>query len=148
MSDNFEESSLSEGENQSEVLDRWEERHRRREERRAARGLRTGNAWLGGAILIVLGLVFLFQNLGTFELENWWALFILIPAVGAYGAAWRSYQDSGGSLTSAARGSLFTGFVLTMVAAIFLFNLNWTILGPVLIILVGVGLLVNTILPR
>jgi hypothetical protein len=34
-----------------------------------------------------------------------------------------------------------------MVAAIFLFDLNWTVLGPVLIVLAGLGLLLNVILP-
>ena len=120
---------------------------RRREERWAARGGRGSGAWIGGAILIILGLVFLLQNMGAFVLNNWWALFILIPAIGAFGAAWRTYQTAGGRLTAASRGSLISGFVLTMVAAVFLFNLNWTVVGPVLIILAGIALLMNAFLP-
>jgi hypothetical protein len=45
----------------------------------------------------------------------------------------------------AARGSLFGGLLLTCVAAAFLLNLNWAIVGPVLIILLGVGLLINAL---
>ena len=59
----------------------------------------------------------------------------------------KSYQDAGGHMNIAARGSLIAGLVFTMIAAIFLFNLNWTILGPALLILAGTGILLNTLLP-
>ena len=94
----------------------------------------------------MLGIVFLLQNLGSFYLNNWWALFILIPAVGSFAAAWRTYQVAGGHLTAASRGSLIGGLVLTMVAVVFLFNLNWTWFGPILIILAGIGVLLNATL--
>ena len=126
-------------------MQRHEERMQRRQERWAARS--GSGAWIGGAILIVLGIVFLMQNLGSFYLNNWWALFILIPAIGAFMAAWRTYQAAGGRLTAASRGSMIGGLVLTMIAAIFLFNLNWTWFGPALIILAGIGLLLNATLP-
>ncbi len=129
-------------ENEPEPLDRLEERRRRREERRAGR-----MPWLGGVILIALGIIFLLQNLGAPVLNNWWALFILIPAVGAFGNAWRDYRYAGGRLTGSARWSLIVGLILTMVTAIFLFNLNWGLLGPLLIILAGIGLLMNALLP-
>jgi hypothetical protein len=124
------------------------DRQQRREERRAARGGRLSSGWIGGGLLIVIGVAFLLQNLGALTLGgNWWALFILIPAVGAFAAAWRSYQNAGGHLNAAARGSLIGGLILTMVAAIFLFNLNWGLLGPVLLVLAGIGILLNTSLP-
>jgi len=103
--------------------------------------------WIGGAVLIVIGLVFLFQNLTGFSLENWWALFILIPAIGAFSNAWRNYQDAGGRMTSRVRGAMIGGFILLLVAAMFLFNLNWVIFGPLMLILVGVGLLLNALIP-
>jgi hypothetical protein len=134
-----------------EFLSRHEERRRRMEERRAARaagGPNAAGAWIVGAILIILGLVFLVQNLGgMILLNNWWALFILIPAVGAFGAAWRTYQAAGGHLTLPARGSLVVGLILLLVTAIFLLNLSWTLLGPIVIILAGIGLLLNVIIP-
>ena len=128
--------------NEPEALDSFEERRRRREERRAGR-----MPWLGGVILIALGIIFLLQNFGLPVLDNWWALFILLPAVGAFGNAWRDYQNAGGRLTASARWSLIVGLILTIVTAIFLFNLNWGLLGPVLIILAGLGLLLNALLP-
>jgi hypothetical protein len=115
--------------------------------RRQERAARYGGAWIGGVVLILLGVVFLLQNMGAGLPENWWAFFILIPAVGAFGAAWNSYQRSEGQLTASARGSLIGGLVLTMIAVSFLLNLNWGILWPILLIIVGVGALLNAVLP-
>src|SRR5512137_1892101 len=98
MSENPQDQGPTNEENRPEFMARHEARMRRREERWAARGSRSGGAWVMGAILIIIGIVFLLQNMNVFILNNWWALFILIPAVGAFGAAWRSYQDAGGRL--------------------------------------------------
>ena len=111
--------------------------------RRANRG-----SWVGGAVLILLGIIFLLQNQGLFSFENWWALFILIPALGSFGSAWSAFQDAGGYLDSKARSSLLFGILLTIVSAIFLFDLSWTYLGPALLILVGVSILVSGFLPK
>ena len=76
-------------------------REQRRAERLARREARWqwrakhSTSWIGGAILILLGVVFLLQNMGIPFLANWWALFILIPAFWAFVAAWDSYQDNG-----------------------------------------------------
>ena len=131
----------------NEPLDRREARRQRHEERLAAPS--RGGAWVAGVILIVLGIAFLFQNTGNFTipLRNWWALFILIPAIGAFERAWQMYRDAGNHLTAQTRSSLLVGLVLTLVTAAFLFNINWTFFGPALIILAGLGILINAILP-
>jgi hypothetical protein len=113
-----------------------------REQRRAGRSF----AWIGGAILILLGVVFLLQNMGIPVLANWWALFILIPAFWAFVAAWDSYQDNG-RLTRGGAGSLAGGTLLTILALVFLLNLNVGLFWPVLLIVGGVVLLVTTLLP-
>lgn len=119
----------------------------RRESRRQHRAERFANpsrGWMAGVILIIIGVIFLLQNTGiNIPLKNWWALFILIPAVGALGNALRMYQSADNQLTAAARGSLFGGLVLLLITAIFLFNLSWTLFGPVILILVGIGILLN-----
>ena len=99
------------------------------------------SGWIGGAILIVLGIFLLLQNLTGFSLNNWWALFILIPAAGAFGRAWQHYQNAGGRLSGEAGRSLFGGILLLLIAAIFLLGWSWTIFGPALLMLVGVSLL-------
>jgi hypothetical protein len=120
------------------------ERAERRAERHAMRGGYYG--WIGGVILILLGAVFLLQNLTGFSLDNWWALFILIPAFGAFATAWNNYR-SNGSLTSAGRGSLIGGFILTLIAGAFLFNLDLGNLWPVILIIIGLAILANALLP-
>jgi hypothetical protein len=107
------------------------------------RANRSGNGWIGGAVLIAVGIILLLQNMGNYYLNNWWALFILIPAVGAFSTAWRAYQESGNRLTSRVRGSLFGGSIMVLITFMFLFNLNWTIFGPILLVLAGAGLLVG-----
>lgn len=102
-------------------------------------------AWVGGVVLILLGAFFLLQNITGFWFGNWWALFILIPAFGSFAAAWRAYQTHG-RLTGAARGPLIGGFILLLVAAMFLFNLDWGRLWPLFLILIGVGALATALL--
>ncbi len=127
---------------ENEPLDRREVRRQRREERLAES--RPG-AWIAGLILIVIGAMFLLRNTGTFYIpfRNWWALFILIPAVRAFESAFRTYRDAGNQFTTAARSSLIVGALLTLITIMFLFNLSWAYFGPILIILVGIGIIFN-----
>jgi cation transport ATPase len=122
------------------------ERQARREahwQRHAGRPFR----WVGGAILILLGVVFLLQNMGIPFLVNWWALFILIPAFWAYNAAWDIYQDNG-RLTRGGAGSLTVGILLTILALVFLLNLDIGLFWPVLLIVGGLVLLGTALLPN
>jgi hypothetical protein len=102
--------------------------------------------WMPGLILIVLGAIFLLNNLTGFELHNWWALFILIPAVGSFGRAWSQYNRTG-SLDRYGRQAVLGGLMISALAAVFLFNLSWMLFGPVLLILLGLTLLGNEFLP-
>ena len=136
---------------QSEPFSRREAREQRRAERHAALDLPSrGSAWVAGIVLIVLGIAFLMRNLDLFRfpLDNWWAMFILIPAIGAFDTAWRSYRNAGDRLNATARSSLLIALVLTLVTISFLLELDWVIFGPALIILVGIGLLLNAMLPN
>jgi cation transport ATPase len=144
MNTNQQDTYSANDETRSEVYDRRYERRQRIAERRAGR---QSSSWIVGGILILAGIFIMLQNLTSFKLENWWALFILIPALAAFGNTWRAYQNDG-RLSAPARASFISGVILTLITAIFLLGLNWTILGPVLLILAGVGLLINAILPR
>jgi peptidoglycan/LPS O-acetylase OafA/YrhL len=126
-----------------EPFDRREARRQRREQRLADPS--RGGAWVTGLILILLGGMFLLRNTGTFDLplRNWWALFILIPAIGAFDSALRTYRNAGNQLTAPARSSLLVGTVLAFVTIMFLFDVSWTFFGPILIILVGLGIIFN-----
>jgi hypothetical protein len=127
-----------------------EERRERRMARRAALGGRSmGGGLIIGLLLVVLGGVFFLQNFGKYPLilKNWGALFILVPAVAAFERAYRFYRNAGNRLTGPARGAFLVGIVLVVVTAVIILNLNWSIYGPLLIILVGLGLLLNSMLP-
>ncbi len=101
--------------------------------------------WIGGAILITLGLVFLLQNLTGYELQNWWAIFILFPAVGSLERAYRVYQADG-RLSARARSPLFWGIAFVAVAVILLFG-GFGSWWPIFLVAAGVLLLVNGLLP-
>jgi hypothetical protein len=102
-----------------------------------------GGEWAGGAVLILIGLLLLGKNTFGAGLDNWWALFILLPAFGSFSTAWRT-ASSEGRITRVARSAALVGAVLTLVATIFLLELNWATFGPGLLILAGAGLLVNS----
>jgi hypothetical protein len=120
------------------------EREARREERQARRG--SSGAWIGGVILILLGVIFLLLSIRGFYLNNWWALFILIPAFGSFADAWNAYSQTG-QLTRRVRGGVISGCVFLLITATFLFNWNWGVVLPVLLIIWGVTLLLNSLLP-
>lgn len=100
---------------------------------------KTENNWIGGVVLIAIGLIFLLSNtIEGFHINNWWALFILIPAVVNFGNAWRNYQ-SDGQLSRSVRGSLTGGIILTLIASAFLFNLDWGLIWPLFLIVGGLS---------
>jgi hypothetical protein len=107
------------------------------------------NSWSGawpGVALVALGLVFLVQNYLGYELRNWWALFILLPAAGSFTAAWSSWRN--GRRPYAAASSFTMGILFTAVAAIFLLDLPWGRVWPIFIILAGIGMLLPALVGR
>jgi len=103
---------------------------------------RERSSWFVGIVLIAVGLIFLLRNtVWGFALDNWWALFILIPAAGSFGTAWNLYRKNNGRMTQAAIGPLMGGLFGLFVAGVFLFNLNWGRIWPVFLILAGLGAL-------
>jgi CDP-diglyceride synthetase len=97
---------------------------------------------MGGIIVIGVGIVFLLQNLGVLWFDNWWALFIFIPAAGSFGSAWEAYRVQG-RFSRAVSGPLTTGCLFVFLALIFLFNWPWSAVWPVFIILIGLGVLLG-----
>lgn len=105
-------------------------------------------AWIVGGVLILIGVVFIVRNVTGLELHNWWALFILIPALGSLATAWQMFQKNGRRFTAASRGPLIGGVVLLAVAAVFLFSLDWALAWPFLLILGGGALLLTSLKGR
>jgi hypothetical protein len=95
-----------------------------------------------GFVLILIGSIVLLLNLTDIHLNNWWALFILIPAGSSFGHAWQQYQRHG-RMSRSVSGALTGGFLFLAVAAAFLFNLDWRNIWPLFLIFFGVKVLVN-----
>jgi hypothetical protein len=100
------------------------------------------NGWIGGVILIGIGVVFLLGNFTDLDLTNWWAVFILIPALTILGNALRTYRKEK-RLTREVVNPLVGGLMMLFVATIFLFDLDWGNVWPGFIIIAGVGALLN-----
>ncbi len=133
-----------------EYHDWREQRRAERWARREARWRRHAErpyGWIGGVILIVVGMVFLLQNMGIAFLVNWWALFILIPAFWSFVAAWDIYQDNG-YLTRGGACSLAVGILLTILSCSFLLNLYTDLFLPILLIVSGLVLLGTAFFPK
>lgn len=116
--------------------------HQNEPNERHERNGRPNSTLILGVILVLLGIVFLVQNVTDVDLGNWnwWALFILIPAIASLGAAWRVYQSQG-RFVPAVRGPLVGGLVLLLVATILLFDLDWGTMWPLFLVIAGVGAL-------
>jgi hypothetical protein len=111
---------------------------RRRRRRAGAPALATGVA------LVLLGVLFLLQNEGMLRPSgNWWAFFLLVPAVALAGTALSRYQAADGRLTADARGALTAAVFLGALALSFLLDVDWGMWWPAFIVLAGVAVLLN-----
>jgi hypothetical protein len=101
---------------------------------------------IGGVIILLAGLFLLLQNFGMRlpVLHNWWALFILIPTVAVLSNAYRSYRAAGGQITYYVRNQIVGGLLILAVGLIFLLGLDWGRLWPVFLIVIGLGVMLNT----
>ncbi len=115
--------------------------------RRYRRGRHWTSPWLWGLILIVAGIVSLVESMGVNvpALQNWWALFILIPAIDSFVRGGRAYADNGHRINGLVTGLFIGGLAMTMVALTFLLGLSWTLMLPILLILAGLGVLLTAI---
>ena len=99
-----------------------------------------------GLALMAVGVVFLLRNLG-YELpflryHNWWALFILLGAVGPLSVAAERYRTTGRAGWIVLHSLLSAGAIV-MVAAFFLVDLDWTTWWPLFVIYGGFWMLLK-----
>jgi hypothetical protein len=101
-----------------------------------------GSLWVGIAF-VLFGIIMILQTAHLVYLNNWWALFIMIPALASFGTAWSRARDSGGRFTRGVAESISGGLFISAVALLFLFNLDWGRYWPVFIVLAGLGMLLR-----
>jgi hypothetical protein len=102
-------------------------------------------SWIVGGVLVLVGVVFLLRTVTGVELHNWWALFILIPALGSLATAWQMFVRNGRRFGAASRGPLIGGLILLAISAIFLFGLDWAYAWPFILIVAGAGILLSSL---
>lgn len=97
--------------------------------------------WVG-VVLVLLGIFFLAQQFGDFSFDNWWALFILIPALSAFGSAFGIWRKAG-RFNFGVWSTFYGGLFPLVVALIFLFDFDWGDYWPVFVMLGGIGMFVS-----
>ena len=112
----------------------------------AQRSRSDGDNWPGiplvGVGIVIVGAVFLARNFGwDFPLpDRWWAIFILIPAAAALVSAARYFRVDG-RFSSRAIGSATAGVLMLATALILFLDLDWGQVWPIMVIIVGLGIL-------
>jgi hypothetical protein len=110
------------------------------------RGPGSSFGWVSGLILIVLGVVFMLQSAGIM-VGNWWTIFIFIPALVSFYNAFRAWRKDG-RFSAAASGSLTGGLLLSTVGTILALGLDWSKAWPAILIAIGLGLILGSLLGR
>jgi lipoprotein signal peptidase len=107
---------------------------------------RNSGGLAAGLVVIAIGVFFLLDNFGIsfgfMQYHNWWALFILIGAVGPLTYAVQRYRAQG-KLDGVALHSLVSAVAIVTIALVFLLDLSWNLWWPLFIIYGGLWMLAN-----
>ncbi len=94
-------------------------------------------------LLILVGIILLFQNLGWGMAQfNWWALFIFIPVAGALSAAWGEFLKSR-TFNGKVRSNLGSALVVGTVAMLLLVGADWSRWWPLMVITPGISMMLS-----
>lgn len=102
-----------------------------------------GNSWLIAVVLMVVGLGLLVSNFTNVSFDNWWALFLFIPAGFMLKNVAADYK-SNGRLTNKSTGPLIAGLAMLVMMVVFLFGLSWSGLWPLGLIFGGIAVLLGS----
>jgi hypothetical protein len=102
----------------------------------------TGISRWGGLFLVLIGGALFVSRVLGIELENWWALFILMPALVMFGVGWMIPRRENGRFSFFSRLFFAAGLVVLVVAGMFLVNLDWSVWWPLMIVAPGAGLII------
>ena len=105
------------------------------------------NIWIG-LVLILAGAVVLLNQLNILPFElNWWALLILFPAFGTLARAYNRYRSTNDLFEMGVMIPALVGlFMLLMAVSLFAgdaINLNLRVYWPILLIVLGLGLIIG-----
>jgi hypothetical protein len=114
-------------------------------EKTAVKTSKTKTHFSLGIAIVFIGLILLAKNLGYefffLNYNNWWAVFILVAAVGPLTSAFSHYQKSGFGYSVA--NHLVSAGAIIFIALLFLLDLRWQLWWPMFIIIGGLYLITN-----
>ena len=105
----------------------------------------SSNLWIGLAFITGGAIVLLNQSgLLSFQL-NWWAFFILIPAIGSFSNAYNRYRATNNLfdmsvMMPALIGLFMIGLMFNLLSGNG-WNFNWNLLWPIMLIIIGLGMI-------
>ena len=102
------------------------------------------NLWplLGGVLLMSVGVFFL-SRVTLFKNDNWWSVFIFLPALGLLWSAGLMHHFSQGAFNFWVRLHLSMGCIILAVALIFALDLNWAYAWSLMLIVPGLTIFLN-----
>ena len=105
------------------------------------------NIWIG-LVFIFGGAVVLLNQLNVLPFElNWWALFILLPAFGALTSAYNRYRSTNDLLEMGVMIPALVGLFMLLLSVSLLvgnaINLNLRVYWPLILIVLGLGLIIG-----
>jgi hypothetical protein len=104
----------------------------------------SSNLWIGLAF-IAGGAIILLNQSGLLSFEfNWWAIFILIPAIGSFSSAYNRYRTTNNLfdmsvMMPALIGLFMIGLMFNLLSGNG-WNFNWNLLWPIMLIIIGLGM--------
>ena len=98
-----------------------------------------------GIAVTLAGVALMLSANGTLKLGNWWAVVILIPAIGSFVEAILRFQHGGNRFTRQVASGMTGGLFLAAVAVMFLLGLDWGRYWGIFIILAGVSMLLSAV---
>lgn len=103
------------------------------------------NLWIG-VIFVFGGIALIINQLNLLPFElNWWALFILMPAAGFLNGAYKRFRSHNNLFSMDVASSALVGlFMVALSFSLLLgaaWNINWSLFWPLMIILIGLGMI-------
>lgn len=105
----------------------------------------SSNLWIGLAF-IAGGAIVLLNQTGLVSFDfNWWALFIIFPAIGSFSGAYKRYRATNNLFDMGVMIPVLMGLFMLALAFNLLsgngWNFNWNLLWPAMFIIIGLGMI-------
>ena len=97
--------------------------------------------WSGLSLVVLGGALFLLSVLQV-SFDNWWALFVLMPALALFLGGRVVPRGRNGRFSLLSRLLFASALVVLVVALMFMVNLNWSVWWPLMLVAPGSALLI------